>query len=158
ATGKPVFPVEERPVPQDPRLKTAPTQPFPVGADTLGPNCEPKEQIPEGFKALCRFDPINFDTPNAMYPILTSRSAPMACSPQTKFCYASGSPGWPLWIKRYEDPKFFIAGNAVPGLKTSGILAAIDSRTNKIVWQKHVPYEIQNGGGFTATAGDLLFH
>ena len=33
-TGKPVFPVEERPVKQDARLFTSPTQPFPVGADT----------------------------------------------------------------------------------------------------------------------------
>jgi len=35
---------------------------------------------------------------------------------------------------------------------------AIDSRTDKIVWQKSTPYELQNGSGFTATAGDLLFH
>ncbi|MDB5393361.1 MAG: quinonprotein alcohol dehydrogenase [Rhodospirillales bacterium] len=158
ATGKPIFPVEERPVPQDPRLFTAPTQPFSVGADQLGPKCEPKEQIPAGFKPLCEFDPINYDTPNAMYPILTTRSAPMSYSPQTKMFYAAGSPGWPLWIKRYEDPKFFIATSTGAGIKTHGILAAIDAKTNKIVWQKQTPYEIQNSGGFTTTAGGLAFH
>jgi alcohol dehydrogenase (cytochrome c) len=157
-TGKPIFPVEERPVPQDPRLKTAPTQPFPKGADQLGPPCEPKENIPAGFKAMCEFEPINFDTPNAIYPILTTRSSPMAYSPQTGLFYAAGSPGWPLWIKRYEDPKFFIALNAVAGLKTSGILAAIDSRTDKIVWERKMPYELQNGSGFSVTAGGLAFH
>jgi glucose dehydrogenase len=158
ATGKPIFPVEERPAPQNPRLKTAPTQPFPVGADQLGPRCEPKEQIPAGFKAMCEFEPIDYDTPNAIYPILTTRSSPMAYSPQTHMFYAAGSPGWPLWLKRYEDPKFFIAVNAVAGLKTSGILAAMDAGADKIVWEKKMPYEIQNGSGMTVTAGGLLFH
>jgi quinohemoprotein ethanol dehydrogenase len=158
ATGKPIFPVEERPVPQDPRLKTAPTQPFSVGADQLGPKCEPKDQIPAGFKPMCEFEPINYDTPNAMYPILTTRSAPMAYSPDTKMFYAVGSPGWPLWIKRLEDPKFFIATASTAGVKTHGIIAAIDAKTNKIVWQKDTPYEIQNSGGVTSTAGGLIFH
>ncbi len=158
ATGKPVFPVEERPVPQDPRLKTAPTQPFSKGADQLGPKCEPKEQIPAGFKPMCEFEPINYDTPNAMYPILTTRSAPMAYNPLTKMFYAAGSPGWPLWIKRYEDPKFFIATSTAAGIKTHGILAAVDAKTNKIVWEKQTPYEIQNSGGMTTTAGGLVFH
>jgi len=61
ATGKPIFPVEERPVPQDPRLKTAPTQPFSKGADQLGPKCEPKEQIPPASRPMCEFEPINYD-------------------------------------------------------------------------------------------------
>lgn len=158
ATGKPVFPVEERPVPQDPRLKTAPTQPFSKGADALGPRCEPKEQIPAGFKPMCQFDPINYDTPNAMYPILTTRSAPMSYNPQTKMFYAVGSPGWPLWIRRFEDPKFFIAVSTAAGIKTSGIIAAVDAKTNKIVWEKKTPYEIQNSGGISTTAGGLAFH
>ena len=158
ATGKPVFPVEERKVPQDPRLMTAPTQPFSVGADQLGPKCEPKEQIPAGFKPMCEFEPINYDTPNAMYPILTTRSAPMSYDPQTKMFYAVGSPGWPLWIKRYQDPKFFIAVSSGAGIKTHGVVAAIDAKTNKIVWRKDTPYEIQNSGGVTTTAGGLMFH
>ena len=157
-TGKPVHPVEERPVPQDPRLFSHATQPFPVGADEVGPNCIQEGQVPAGFKRLCHYDPINFDTPNAMYPILTTRSAPMSYDPQTKMFYAVGSPGWPLWIKRFEDPRFFSSQSGVPGMKTSGILAAIDSRTDKIVWEKKMPYEIQNGSGATTTAGGLLFH
>ena len=158
ATGKPVHPVEERPTPQDPRLFTHATQPFPVGADELGPNCVQKEQVPEGFKALCHFDPVNYDTPNAMYPVLTMRSSPMSYDPQTGYFYAAGSPAWPLWIKRYEDPNFFLSSSQVPGMKTSGILAAIDSKTDKIVWQKNTPYEMQNGSGATTTAGGLMFH
>jgi alcohol dehydrogenase (cytochrome c) len=158
ATGKPVHPVEERPVPQDARLFTHATQPFPVGADEIGPNCVEKGKVPEGFKLLCHYDPVTFDTPNAMYPVLTARSSPMSYDPQTSYFYVAGSPAWPLWIKRFEDPRFFSSSSGVPGIKTSGILAAIDSRTDKIVWQKNTPYEMQNGSGATTTAGGLLFH
>ncbi len=158
ATGKPVHPVEERPVPQDPHLFTHATQPFPVGADEIGPNCIQEGQVPAGFKRLCHYDPVNFDTPNAIYPVLTARSSPMSYDPQTKYFYMAGSPGWPLWIKRMQDPHFFSSSSSVPGMKTSGILAAIDSRTDKIVWQKNTPYEMQNGSGATTTAGGLLFH
>jgi alcohol dehydrogenase (cytochrome c) len=158
-TGAPIHPVEERPVPQNARVKTAPTQPFPVGADQVGPNCVVPENIPAGFKPLCHYDPVDYDTPNAMYPINTTRAARMAYSPQTKHFYLTASPAWPFWIRRFEDPKFFSAsGTSVPGIKTTGLIAAIDSRTNKIVWQKPMPYEIQNGSGMMATAGGLLFH
>jgi len=157
-TGKPVYPVEERPVPQNPRLHTAPTQPFPVGADQVGSRCVPEHLVPKGFKGMCQFDPIDHDLPNAMYPMMTTRVAPMAYSPDTKYFYATGA-NWYAWIKRAEDPKFYVVLPTVPGMKFEGLLAAIDSRTNKLAWQKTVPYRTQhNGSGFTATKGGLLFH
>ena len=157
-TGKPVYPIEEVPVPQDPRVKTAATQPIPVGADQFGNRCVDKDTIPAGFKALCMYDPINFDTPNAMYPILSTRAAPMAYNPQTKRFYATGA-NWPSWLKRYEDPKFFSAGPTTPGMKYSGLRGAMDATANKLAWKKVVPYHVQqNGSGMMATAGGLLFH
>ena len=36
--GKPLIGIEERPVPQEPRMKTAETQPFPIG-DSFVPTC-----------------------------------------------------------------------------------------------------------------------
>lgn len=157
-TGKPVFPIEEMPVPQDERQVTSPTQPFPVGADQFGNRCVDKDTIPAGFKALCMYEPINFDTPNAMYPILSTRAAPLAYNPQTKRFYATAA-NWPSWIKRQEDPKFFAAGPTTAGMKYSGILGAMDATTNKLVWKKSVPYRVQqNGSGMMATAGGLLFH
>ncbi len=159
ASGKPIHPVEEKPEPQDARLKTAATQPFPVGADEVGPDCVTQDKIPAGFKGFCHFQPIDYTTPNAMYPVLTARSSPMAYDPQTKYFYVAGSPAWPLWLHRFEDPRFFVGGNGgLPGIKTSGIMAAIDATTDKIVWQKNTPYEMQNGAGFTATAGGVLLH
>jgi PQQ-dependent dehydrogenase (methanol/ethanol family) len=158
ATGQPIFPIEERPVPQNARLHTAPTQPFPKGADRIGPDCMPERLIPAGFRGMCIYEPADYDLPNGMYPILTTRAAPMAYSPLTKQFYATGAI-WPRWLKRPEDPKFFRSNPTIPGMKYEGLLAAMSSETNKLAWQKTVPYRTQqNGSGFMATAGGLLFH
>ena len=159
ATGKPLLPIEERPVPQSVRLKTAPTQPFPVDADQVGPNCIEPGALPAGFKLGCYFDVIDVDTPNLVTPTVTMRSSPMAYSPATGLFYAAGVVS-PLWMQRWDDPYVFSGDgvNMLPGVKWHGIIAAIDARTDKIVWQKNTPYHIENGSGFTATAGGLLFH
>ena len=47
---------------------------------------------------------------------------------------------------------------AVPGTKQYGILAAIDSRTNRIAWQRRMPHQLGFGGGSMTTAGNLVFH
>ena len=155
ATGKAIIPIEERPVKQDPRLKTAPTQPYSVGTDKIGPNCVEPDLIPAAFKAGCYWDPVNFDQPNLVFPT-TTRFAPMSYSPRTSLLYVTGMSGG-HWIRRGEDPYFFTLPS-VPGMKSYGILAALDSRTGKIAWQKKTPYPIAFGSGTTATAGDLLFH
>jgi PQQ-dependent dehydrogenase (methanol/ethanol family) len=159
ATGKPVLPVEERPVPQDARMKTAPTQPFPVGADEVGPPCVQKDVVPPGFQLGCYFDVLDTDKPNLITPTVTTRSSPMAYSPATGLFYATGALS-PVWLQRWDDPYVFSGDgvNGVPGVKYRGILAAIDAHTDKIVWQKTMPYKIENGSGATATAGGLLFH
>ncbi len=158
-TGKPIQPVEERPVPQSARMKTAPTQPFPVGADQVGQNCVEPGAMPAGFKLGCYFDVLDVDTPNLVTPTVTTRSSPMAYSPATNMFYAAGVVS-PLWMQRWADPYVFSGDgvNTVPGVKWHGVLAAIDAKTDKIVWQTTRPYHIENGSGFTATAGGLLFH
>jgi len=158
ATGEPIWPVEERPVPQHERQKTAPTQPFPIGGDNIGPDCVPEDMIPQGFQSYCVYDPIDFDDPNAMYPILATRAAPMAYSPETKTFYATGAI-WPYWLRRYEDPKVFVSGTSAPGTKYKGLIAAMHAPTNSLVYEHQVPFRTQqNGAGFMATAGGLLFH
>lgn len=154
-TGEPIIPVEERPVAQNPRLKTAPTQPYPAGADKVGPNCVEKDLIPPGFVPSCYWNPIDFDQPNIVAPTST-RFAPMSYDPQTGYFYVTGQSGG-HWIRRGDDPYFFSLPS-VPGMKSYGLLVAIDSRTDKIVWQKHMTYPIAFGSGTTATAGGLVFH
>jgi glucose dehydrogenase len=46
----------------------------------------------------------------------------------------------------------------VVGTREYGLITALDSRTNKQVWQKEVPYLAGYGSGVLATAGGLLFH
>ena len=156
ATGKPVWPVEERAVPQNPRLFTAPTQPFPIGAEQLGPNCAPVDMMAPGFKPGCFYDPIDVDQPNVLTRVKTARAAAPAYSPQTGYLYVTGGV-LPFWIHRMEDPRFFGVGDA-PGIKSYGLVAAFDVATNKIAWQKRVPLPVENGSGVLATAGGLVFH
>jgi quinohemoprotein ethanol dehydrogenase len=157
-TGTPVLRVEERPVRQDAFLKTSPTQPFTAGADRVGPGCVDKSMIPPGFVAGCYFDPIAIDSPNHYMPHMNMRQTPMAYSPQTQYLYASACVN-PAWIRRAESPWVFLRPTRLPGQQQYGLMAAVDSRSGKIAWQKRVPYAgCEGGGGATATAGRLVFH
>jgi alcohol dehydrogenase (cytochrome c) len=156
-SGKPLMPIEDRPVPQDASVSTAALQPFPVGADRVLPDCgEWKERgTPPGFQLGCFFAPTSFKTPNLLAPFFGMRVAPMAYSQQTGYFYAVGN-AWLRWRRRAEDPYFFSPDRRVPGVSDFAVLAAIDSRTNKIVWRQ----ELRTGrlpGGAMPTAGGLMF-
>jgi alcohol dehydrogenase (cytochrome c) len=60
---------------------------------------------------------------------------------------------------KYMVGKRYVGGSqAAPiGTPMSGTFTAINSRTNKIVWQHKTPYRIGGGGGSTVTAGNLVF-
>ena len=154
-TGAPIIPVEERPVRQNARLATAPTQPYPVGAESVGPRCVPQELVPPAFKLGCVYDPVDYTDPNTVVPT-DARNAPMSYSPDTGYFYVSAGVN-ASWIRRADNPYFFIIPS-VPGLKTYGVFAAIDSRTDRIVWQKRFDHTLSFGGGSLATKGGLVFH
>jgi alcohol dehydrogenase (cytochrome c) len=157
-TGKPVLPVDERPVKQNAFLHTSPTQPFTSGADRVGPGCVDKDMLPPGFVAGCYFDPITTEVPNLYLPHMNMRQTPMAYSPQTGYLYASVCVN-PAWMRRAESPWVFLRPTRLPGQKQYGLMAAVDSTTGKVAWQKRVPYAgCEGGGGATATAGGLVFH
>jgi quinohemoprotein ethanol dehydrogenase len=157
-TGTPLLPVEERPAKQDAFLKTAATQPFTVGADRLGPACVDQAMLPPGFIGGCYCDPIRANVPNLFLPHMNMRQTPMAYSPATNQIYASVCVN-PAWMRRAESPWVFITPVRVPGQQQYGLMAALDSRTMKLVWQKRVAYSgCEGGGGATATAGGLVFH
>jgi alcohol dehydrogenase (cytochrome c) len=157
-TGKPIAPVEERPVKQNAFLNTSPTQPFTVGGDRVGPACVDKDMIPPGFVAGCYYEPITVETPNLYLPHMNMRQTPMAFSPQTNYLYATACVN-PAWMKRAPTGWEFIQPTRLPGQKQYGILAAIDARTAKIAWQKRLPYsECEGSGGALTTAGGLMFH
>ena len=157
-TGRPILPVEERPVKQDAFLRTAPTQPFTIGADRVGPGCVDAAMIPKGFVAGCYFDPIRADMPNVLMPHMNMRQSPMAYSPQTGYLYATACVN-PAWIRRDESGWAFILPAKPPGMRQHGLMVALDGRTGKIAWEKPLAYAAcEGGGGATATAGGLVFH
>lgn len=155
-TGKPLIPVEERPVPQNAQQKTAPTQPFPQG-EQIGPNCIEPGRVPDGFTLGCYFDALDAKKPSLVTPTITTRSSPIAYAPESqRFFVAAGAPI--VWMRRWDDARIFTAVSSMPYAKGFGILAALDATTNKIAWQKRVPRPVQDGSGFTVTAAGLLFH
>src|SRR5262249_3058036 len=84
------------------------------------------------------------------------RVTPMAYSPQTGYFYAIGNASL-QWFRRAEDPYVFILGaGRVPGLPPGhAVMAAFDSRTNKLAWKKDYPGSRPSGALVTATG--LLF-
>ncbi len=159
-TGKPLGRIEDRRVDQDAFQKTAATQPYPAGADSVLPDCGDwkKQSLPRGFELGCFFTPASVDKPNVIAPVYGMRATPMAFDPQTQFFYVTGNAGL-QWFRRTEDPDFFSLtfNSRVPGLNklSYGVLAAVDSRTNKIAWKKE--FHGSRPSGALATAGGLVF-
>ncbi|MGB9069801.1 MAG: PQQ-binding-like beta-propeller repeat protein [Candidatus Acidiferrales bacterium] len=159
-SGKPLARIEERRVAQDAFQKTSATQPYPTGADAVLPDCDfwRKQPIPPGFELGCFFTPASTEKPGLLAPVYGMRATPMAFDPQTQYFYATGAAAL-QWLRRSDNPGFFsltISGR-VPGVNRLGfsVLAAIDSRTNRVVWKK----EFREGrpSGALATSGGLLF-
>jgi quinohemoprotein ethanol dehydrogenase len=162
-TGKPLLPIEERRVTQDPQMHTAETQPFPVNADSLVPGCDYwKDKVKAPFVLDCGgFTPPYLDRHNVVSPIApiagANRVTPMSYSPQTGYFYAQGVGGVGRARQISSDPWFRGNAASVELLPPSiGVLAAIDSRTNKIVWKKDMPANLGTSGPLT-TAGGLMF-
>src|SRR6266446_6427289 len=159
--GKPLIGIEERPVPQEPRQKTAKTQPFPIG-DAIVPQCaEPLE----GYeRAGCIFE-VFWEEPTLIQPsgIGGTNWSPMSYNPDTGFFYVPGTVRTSAFARygdQYKKGKQYNGGTqAAPiGSEMSGNWSAVSGTTNKIAWQKNVPYRVGSGGGSSTTAGGLVFH
>ncbi len=164
-TGEPLIPIEERPVPQDARLKTAATQPFPVGAESILPDCSFwRDRVPPPFELSCSaFTPPSVDQQSVVAlgaPIPMVRVTPMSFSPQTGYIYAQGR-GHVGRAKRFEDP--WISDNRPGGYlrlglpESTGVLAAVDPQTNTVAWKQELPGGRLATSGPLATAGGLVF-
>jgi outer membrane protein assembly factor BamB/mono/diheme cytochrome c family protein len=156
-TGEYVFPVEERPVPQDQFTRTSPTQPFPVGREGLLPDCSTwKGKIPAGFILGCTYSPASVHVPNLLATTFSVRVIPMSYSPATGYFYAQGTSTL-SWRRRSDDPYYFGPNGKVPGIRATGILAALDAKSGKIVWKKEFGPSALGRGGALSTAGGLMF-
>jgi quinohemoprotein ethanol dehydrogenase len=158
--GTPLLGIEERPVPQEPRQKTAKTQPFPIG-DAIVPQCaEPMPGYPE---ARCIFD-VFWETPVLIQPsgIGGTNWPPMSYNPETGQFYVPGTvrtSSFTRYPDKFKLGKRYDGGSQAAPINSpqSGTFTAIDSQTNKLVWQNKQPYRTGQGGGSTTTAGGLVF-
>ena len=166
--GKPLIGVEDRPVPQEPRMKTAKTQPFAIG-DPFVPICPEPGTVPEGMQTSCVFGAYWTDPVVIAPGTLGGLSwAPMAFSPQTNLVYITGSivnsaftlrrQTWDTEtdrVRNLDSGRGFYRPSGVP---RSGNLTAMDPTTNRIVWQRPLKFTSGLGSGLLSTAGGLLFH
>src|SRR5262249_14965354 len=145
-TGKPLIGIVEKPVPQEPRIKTAMTQPYPIG-DPFVPICPP----PGDTTSNCLFTP--YWDQIVVLAIGNSggnASAPVAFSPRTNLVYVPGnilSYMFAAHSTQYDEKTGMYTrvggiqgNNRAVGTRRAGTLTAMDPTTNKIVWQRETTY------------------
>ena len=162
-TGQPLVGIEERPVPQEARQATARTQPYPVG-DAFVP--QSVAIPPEGFRLV---NEGRIFTPFWTEPIVArpgqgggANWPPSSYDPRTGYLYvcASDRPGvfrgGDIDHEIAPDGERYVGGafGTVP-FGVTGIFAALDMRTNRLVWQQAWPERCYSGS--VATAGELVF-
>ncbi|MGH8260494.1 MAG: c-type cytochrome, partial [Steroidobacteraceae bacterium] len=169
ATGKPLIGIVERPVPQEPRQATSPTQPYPIG-DAIVP--QQIDIVPEGAPLI----PGTGDIPNhgriftpfwtneIMVKPSTSGGAnwpPSSYDPTTHLLYVCASDKISTFVvaKHLERPgpdKIYMGGHfAEAEANDQGIFAALDVTTNRLVWRQQWREPCYSGS--IVTAGGLLF-
>jgi quinohemoprotein ethanol dehydrogenase len=166
--GVPLIGIEERPVPQEPRMKTAATQPFPIG-DAFVPTCPEPGSVPAGYQSSCIFGAY-WTEPVVMTPGTQGGVswAPITFSPDTRLVYVPGTimnSGHTLrrqdfneTTQRFDNRDDGAGYFRPPGQPRAGNLTAIDPATNRIVWQKRMKFPMGTGSGLLSTAGGLLWH
>jgi quinohemoprotein ethanol dehydrogenase len=163
-TGKPLIGIDERAVPQEPRQKTAATQPYPRG-DAIVP--QHVDIAPEGYELVNGgriFTPFFGEKGVIASPSLFGGAnwPPSSYDPvrHQLFVCASDVPGNFTGGHTDNEPppvgKNYLGGAVgFAALPRSGIFAAVDVRTNKLVWRQR--WMDQCYGGSVATASGLLF-
>jgi PQQ-dependent dehydrogenase (methanol/ethanol family) len=164
-TGEPLIGIEERPVPQEPRQATAATQPYPIG-DAIVPHEIDIE--PEGYELVNQgriFTPF-WDEPVVMKPLGTGGAnwPPSSHDPETDLFYVcahdgaaaySTQEGGVEWLIPTPGGRYFGGEYARSGVPRRGIFAAVDLKTNRLVWRKQ--WADMCYAGSVVTRGGLIF-
>jgi quinohemoprotein ethanol dehydrogenase len=161
-TGKPLIGIDEKAVPQEPRQATSRTQPIPRGEPTIP---QKVDIAPYGFRLINQgrtftpfWDKVVVVTPG---PVAGPNWPPSSYNPALGYLFvcANDRSGGYRVSEVQGDPlpgKSFTAGRGqAPPLPATGIFAAMDMRTNKIVWRQR--WDDRCYSGSINTASDLLF-
>jgi len=162
-TGKPLLGIDEKPVPQEPRQFTSPTQPYPRG-DAFVPHHV--DIAPEDFPLVNQgriFTP--FWTEGVIAKPAPRGGAnwpPSSYDPATNYFYVCGTDSTNLFkagelnqVTSREGERYLggvFGGAPIPG---TGIFAALDMKTNRLVWQQRWKDSCYSGS--VTTAGGLAF-
>jgi alcohol dehydrogenase (cytochrome c) len=161
--GTPLVGIDERPVPQEPRQATAATQPFPRG-DSFVP--QRIDIAPEGFTLENDgkiFTPFWTDREVPIKPSFGGGAnwPPSSYDPASGYLYVCAQDrigifrADPLTSERPLAGERYVAGVfGASGFPTFGIFAALDMRTNTLVWRQHWNDACYSGS--TTTAGGLV--
>ncbi len=168
-TGKPLLGIVERPVPQEPRQDTSPTQPYPIG-DAIVPQeiAIPPEGAPlvPGTAKIPNHGRIftPFWTNEVIVKPSTSGGAnwpPSSYDPRTHLLYVCASDKISTFVvaKHLGKPtpdRVYMGGHFGQAQSNAdGIFAALDVRTNRLAWRQEWPEPCYSGS--IVTAGGLLF-
>jgi quinohemoprotein ethanol dehydrogenase len=176
-TGKPIYPIPEVKVPQDPSEKTSATQPEPTmppfsPIETTPEAVEKAEEAVAGDKPKPKIVGSKIFTPMSSDPSsinLVANGAvggdnwpPSSYDPEKNLyfvCSQSGATGLvvPPEPQKYKEGETYIGSDTVvsPGFNTKGFLTAYEMGTGEIAWQKEFPESCYSGA--VTTAGGLVF-
>jgi alcohol dehydrogenase (cytochrome c) len=164
-SGEPLLGIEERPVLQEPRQKTSPTQPYPIG-DAFSP-----QEITEKIEGGTLVNQGRIFTPFWTEGILAKPSSfgganwpPSSYDPSTNYLYVCANNRIAFFNGGEKDEippppgDAYIGGHfrrseVQPELR--GIFAAMDMKTNRLVWRERWPENCYSGS--VVTAGGLVF-
>ena len=162
--GTPLIGIEERPVPQEPRQATSPTQPYPAG-DAFVP--QSIDIAPEGYRLINGgriFTPFWTEEPVILKPSISGGAnwPPSSYDPETGYLYVCAQDR--IGVFRAEEiddtppaeGALYAAGMfGAPTLPRMGVFAALDMHSNRLVWRQQWSDECYSGS--VATAGGLVF-
>ncbi len=162
-TGSAPLGIDERPVPQEPRQKTWPTQPYPrqgpwtettVVDQPLGTSVpgNPNRAVPNYVQGSL-YDP-HWDVPVLSIPGHGGGADwnHQSFSHSTGLVYTGFG-----YVAAAHSLTERSNGLRPPGEYQTGGIVAVDAGTNRVRWKKHMPYSIAHGNGILTTASDLLF-
>ncbi len=158
--GEPLLGIEEQPVPQDPRQLTAATQPVPAGESFV------PQQMDMPIYGYPFVNQGKIFTPFWKEPVPIRPSsyggttwAPASYDPRSHAMFICGIDLIGLFIGGAIDPvdpqQQNLGGKFVFDSVRTGIFAAVDLTTNRLLWRHR--WEDSCYSGSTATAGDVVF-
>jgi PQQ-dependent dehydrogenase (methanol/ethanol family) len=162
-TGKAPLGIEERPVPQEPRQKTWPTQPFPrqgPWTETRPVNQPLGTSVPgHPARAVPNYVVGALYTPHWETPLLSIPGHGGGADwNHQSFSHSTGCVYTGFgYVAAAHSLTESSNGLRPPGEYQTGGIVAVDASTNLVRWRKNMPYSLAHGNGILTTASDLLF-